>query len=80
MLEHLLGVKSTVDGLLLKPCVPETWNAFSVERNFRGARYKINYKKEQNTDTIVILVNGEPLCGNLLSWEEGKTYEVEVNM
>ena len=41
-LEFILGVRGTLDGLLIDPCIPGTWDTYSVRRIFRGAVYNIN--------------------------------------
>jgi N,N'-diacetylchitobiose phosphorylase len=41
MTQHLLGVQPDYHGLRIRPCVPHTWDGFSVTRRFRGATYRI---------------------------------------
>jgi cellobiose phosphorylase len=39
--QHVLGIRPEIDGLLVDPCVPATWERVAVTRVFRGARYDI---------------------------------------
>jgi cellobiose phosphorylase len=60
-LEWILGVRPTLDGLLLDPCVPAGWNGFTVTRIFRGAAYKIEVINPYRVQTGVgsVLIDGE---------------------
>ena len=39
--QFILGIKPDYDGLLVDPCIPDSWNRYEVSREFRGARYDI---------------------------------------
>jgi cellobiose phosphorylase len=40
-LEWILGIRPSVDGLIVDPCIPRSWMTFTVRRQFRGATYRI---------------------------------------
>ncbi|MBN1262984.1 MAG: glycosyl transferase family 36 [Candidatus Pacebacteria bacterium] len=42
-LDWVLGVRPTLDGLLIDPSIPSGWEKFKVSRNFRGAIYEIQF-------------------------------------
>ncbi len=42
--QYLLGVRTTVSGLKLDPCVPADWKEFSVVRDYLGCRVNITFK------------------------------------
>lgn len=55
-LEHLLGVRASVDGLVIDPCIPSAWDGFSVTRKFRGATIDIEVVNENHVNAGVRLL------------------------
>jgi len=47
--KHILGIRPTLDGLLIDPCIPAAWPGFTVRRKWRGATYEIAV---QNPDGV----------------------------
>lgn len=41
VVQHLLGVRPTFDGLVIDPCIPSHWDSMRVLRRYRGTRYDI---------------------------------------
>ena len=39
--QYLLGVKPCYDGLLIEPCLPESFGTFRIRRRFRDAEYRL---------------------------------------
>jgi cellobiose phosphorylase len=39
--EYMLGIRRTLDGLVIKPCLPSAWDQVSVRRVYRGTTYDI---------------------------------------
>ena len=39
--EFMLGVRRTLDGLVVRPCLPSAWETVSVQRIYRGTSYDI---------------------------------------
>jgi cellobiose phosphorylase len=39
--QHVLGIRPEIDGLVIDPCIPRSWQRVVVRRTFRGARYEI---------------------------------------
>lgn len=75
VLEHILGVRATIHGLEIKPCMPSGWNEAKVTRHFKNAVYHITLKRG---DTASITVDGNPLGSTVLPCEDGKEFNVEV--
>ena len=40
--QWILGIRPTHKGLLIDPCIPTAWDGFSIDRQFRGRRFKIS--------------------------------------
>jgi len=79
IVEFILGVRATQDGLLIDPCVPDHWKEFSVKRKFRGTIYCIEFKNlNGNRGVPIIKVNGEPVEGNVLNLSGKTNADVEV--
>ena len=39
--KHILGVRPSLAGLVVDPCVPSAWGGYTVTRRWRGATYQI---------------------------------------
>lgn len=39
--QYILGIRPDYDGLVVDPCIPKSWEGFTVHRKFRGADYAI---------------------------------------
>ena len=79
--EHMLGVRRTFDGLVLKPCMPSAWATASVRRVYRGTTYDIrisNPRKKAGAPVQSITVDGEPRDPAQPLSPDGGMHEVEV--
>lgn len=74
---YMLGIRPQFDRLDIDPCVPADWKEFSVEREWRGARYRIHVK---NPEGAMKGVKELYLDGNRVDWipamEAGSEHEV----
>lgn len=80
---YILGLQPEMQGLRLNPCLPPDWKQCSVEKDFRGARYQILYTNEATSDGAeirTITVNGMPHTSDILPWQEGAEFKVEVHL
>ncbi|MDD5092663.1 MAG: glycosyl transferase family 36, partial [Candidatus Wallbacteria bacterium] len=46
IVEYLLGVRVEGGKLVVKPCIPASWKGFTMERNFRGQRFRIEVQRD----------------------------------
>ena len=62
------GVKPTLDGLQIDPCIPAGGPGFTVRRRYRGADYAITVKNPDGVCRGVraLCVNGAPVEGNVI--------------
>lgn len=74
--QHLLGLRPTIDGLQISPCLPEAFNDLTLTRRYRGKQYDITIRR---TGTESLTVNGNPIAGNVIPLTEGNC-KVEVTM
>ncbi len=77
--EYFFGVKPTLAGLVLDPCIPAQWEAVKIKRVFRGKTYRVTVRNRSRTGCGVksVTLNGAPLPGNLIP-EEQAAAENEV--
>lgn len=69
--QYLLGLQPEPNGLRLDPCIPAAWDGFSVRREFRGKTLDITVHNPKHVQRGVgkLLLDGEPLTGNLIPFE-----------
>ena len=81
--QFILGVRPTVKGLEISPCIPKDWDGFTYKRQFRGATYLIEVDNSAHVSTTVkqIIVDGKEIVGNILpDLRDGKEHVVKVIM
>jgi len=81
--QYILGIRPTMDGLAIDPCLPSSLDGFSCERLYRGVRYHIQVKKPAGVSKGVkhITVDGKQIDGNVIPFVQGAVEcRVEVVM
>ncbi len=80
--DYILGVQPTIDGLLIDPCIPKTWESFEIKRTFRGAVFNIKVKNPDRVFKGVkeVKLDGKVQEGNLISKFTKGEHKVEVLM
>ncbi len=59
-LDHILGIRVTLEGLRIQPCVPEGWGEYTVVRRYRGTTYRIHVTKDGASEIPgALTVDGE---------------------
>jgi cellobiose phosphorylase len=41
IVDWILGVRASEEGLVVDPCIPKEWNGFNIKRKFRNTNYNI---------------------------------------
>ncbi len=64
--QWILGIRPALDGLIIDPCIPKSWDGFTVRRKFRGAVYEIEVKNPKHVSKGVVSfkVDGKLVEGN----------------
>ena len=78
---YILGVMPEYDGLRINPCIPDTMDAFTVTRKFRGDTYVIRVDNSAGVCKGVrqITVDGVQITGDVVvPVQDGGTHVVEV--
>ena len=81
--QYILGVKPTLDGLSIDPCIPSDFGDFKLTRKFRNVTYNIEVKNPNNSEKGVkeLLVDGVLAEGNIIPYKEDKSsYNITVIM
>ncbi len=71
--QYILGIRPTMDGLAIDPCLPSSLDGFSCERLYRGVRYHIQVKKPSGVSKGVkhITIDGKQIDGNVIPFMQG---------
>lgn len=82
MLDYILGVRPEAGGLRIAPAIDPTWKSFSLVRPFRGAIYEITVNNPDGVEhgVTAILLDGQPISGNLLPLPTADRHVVVVTM
>lgn len=79
----ILGIRPQEHGLLVDPCIPAEWPAYSVTRKFRSAWYRIDVKNPNHVSKGVksLIVDGIPLEGQIIQdYNDGQSHIIEIIM
>ena len=76
IVDGLLGLKGTKEGLMIQPNLPSEWSDIQVKRAFRGAVFIVQMKRGESQS---IYVDGQVLNDNCITEiQVNHTYHVEV--
>ena len=76
--QYILGIRPTLTGLVIDPCIPKAWRGFEVTRQWRGATYHITVRNPNGVSKGVasIKLNGQLITGSVPPQACGSTNEV----
>jgi cellobiose phosphorylase len=60
--------------------LPSDWSGCEVVRQFRGKRYEISMKREGPGNGVRLVVDGQPVAGNIIPLPVAGTQVVKVNV
>ena len=80
IVDWILGIRATPEGLIIDPCIPGDWDEFSVKRTFRGTIYNIKVFNEDHVPSGIkyIIADGERIQKNYLNIRNKTSVDVEV--
>jgi cellobiose phosphorylase len=67
VVQWILGVRTTYEGLEIAPVIPASWPGFTATRTFRGVVYEILIERKGLGNKIALTVDGRPIEGNIVS-------------
>jgi cellobiose phosphorylase len=68
IIEWILGIRATEEGLLIEPHIPSTWKLYRIKRVYRGTEFNIVIENPDGLSDgqIELIVNGKKIESNLL--------------
>jgi cellobiose phosphorylase len=78
IVQWILGVRTSLDGLEIAPVIPQSWPGFTATRIFRGVTYKIAIERKGTGNRITLTVDGAPIQGNIVPLPTDGRKEVTV--
>ena len=76
--QWILGIRPTFDGLQIAPAIPGDWSGLSATRVFRGVRHRISVERVGPGNAVALVVDGQPIEGNIVPPPPGGQAEVFV--
>ena len=67
IVQWILGIRTTLDGLEINPIVPASWPGFTATRQYRGVTYKITIERQGKGNSIALTVDGKPVEGKVVT-------------
>ncbi|HHY56933.1 MAG TPA: glycosyl transferase family 36 [Chloroflexi bacterium] len=81
LVEGVLGIQATLDGLRVRPDLPKTWDRFYIRRRFRGADYEILVRRAAPDEAAGYRVDGVPWQEDILPLAApGSVQRVEITV
>ncbi len=67
-IQWILGIRPELEGLRIDPCIPKSWQGFTITRNFRGKDIHITIENPDGRCRGVreLLVEGKTIKGNII--------------
>jgi cellobiose phosphorylase len=79
--QWILGIRPEFTGLRIDPCIPSSWDGFSVDRKFRGNMMHIHVHNPAHIckGVVKMTVDGKPLAGNIIPVDlPGNGHHIEI--
>jgi cellobiose phosphorylase len=78
--QHILGIQPDYDGLIVNPCVPNSWSGFKIIRKFRGTTFNIAIQNPNHISRGVkeLWIDGIKIEGNKIPVQDKKECNVKV--
>ncbi len=80
--QYILGIRPSLDGLMIDPCLPADFKEIKVSRTFRGTIYNITIKNPSDAQKGIqkLIVDGALVDGNIIPVSYAKTVDVIAEM
>ncbi len=78
--QYILGIRPTLEGLQIAPVIPADWAGFTATRTYRGVTYHIDVKRSGPGNTAALIVDGQPIDGDIVPMSEKKDVIVQVTL
>ncbi|MCX7610730.1 MAG: glycosyl transferase family 36, partial [Ignavibacterium sp.] len=80
IVDWILGIRATIDGLVIDPCIPKEWLEYSIRRKFRDSIYNIKVinKATDNPKFSYMMIDGKKVTDNIIKPSKRREINVEV--
>jgi cellobiose phosphorylase len=78
--QSILGICPDYAGLRVSPVVPESWQGFSVQRQFRGVKYKIGVRRVGRGTVVNLRIDDKEIDGDVIPLPEAGVEVVNVEV
>jgi len=80
VVDEMLGVRPSYEGLVVDPVIPKAWKSFRIERVFRGTRYVVEVENPDGRERGVreLWVDGKRQDGTIVPPSRKKTVRVRA--
>lgn len=78
--QWILGIRPTLNGLQIAPVIPSDWPGFTATRIFHGVTYRIQVQRQGPGNEVSLVVDGQPVEGNVVPPPEQTEVTVEVTL
>jgi cellobiose phosphorylase len=78
--QWILGIRPTFEGLQIAPVIPGDWPGFKATRVFRGVTYHISVERAGEGNKVSLMVDGQPIEGEVVPLPPAGQTEVEVKV
>jgi N,N'-diacetylchitobiose phosphorylase len=77
---YMLGIRTSLEGLIIDPCIPADWPGFEVKRRWRGADFHIVVKNPRGVEKGVasVTLDSQSQAGPSPPQPRNTTHRVEV--
>ncbi len=74
ILNWLLGIRPTREGLIIDPVIPKKWSGFKAKRLLRGSTYHVTVENPKHVSSGVkkLTLDGKAIEGTLIKFPKGK--------
>jgi cellobiose phosphorylase len=80
IVQWILGIRPTYDGLSVLPVFPSSWSGFDAVRIYRGVRYAIHVHRQGPGNGVELEVNGSSIEGTLIPAPLDGSRNVQVDV
>jgi len=78
--QYILGIRPTWEGLQVVPVIPQGWEGFTAQRQFRGCMYFITVERKGTGNSITLFLDGNPVEGNIIPLPKEGQKQVNVKI
>ena len=66
--QYILGFRPDYDGIVIDPCIPDSWDGFEMTRNYRGTacHLVVGKRPTANAKVKALVIDGQKMEGSFI--------------